>query len=68
MEVHTIAVIGAGPRGRGITLLAALGGYRTILEDLSHTALEQSLAWIQSALAVEVSPGEIQARLCSSAV
>jgi 3-hydroxybutyryl-CoA dehydrogenase len=61
MEVHTIAVIGAGPRGRGITLLAALGGYRTILEDLSHTALEQSLAWIQSALAVEVSPGEIQA-------
>ncbi len=33
-EVRTIAVIGAGIMGRGIAHAAALGGYRTILEDI----------------------------------
>jgi 3-hydroxyacyl-CoA dehydrogenase len=33
-EVRTVAVIGAGIMGRGIAHAAALGGYRTILEDL----------------------------------
>ena len=33
-EIKTIAVIGAGIMGRGIAHVAALGGYRTILEDL----------------------------------
>ena len=37
-EVHTIAVIGAGIMGRGIAHAAALGGYRTILEDILPTA------------------------------
>jgi 3-hydroxyacyl-CoA dehydrogenase len=35
MEVKTIAVIGAGTMGRGIAYAAALGGYKTILEDVS---------------------------------
>ena len=34
MEVRTVAVIGAGIMGRGIAHAAALGGYRTILEDI----------------------------------
>ena len=33
-EVERIAVIGAGHRGRRIAYAAALGGYRTILEDI----------------------------------
>ena len=32
--VNTIAVIGAGIMGRGIAHVAALGGYRTLLEDV----------------------------------
>ncbi len=50
MEVNTIAVIGAGTMGRGIAYAAALGGYRTILEDNAATALEQGLAYIREAL------------------
>jgi 3-hydroxybutyryl-CoA dehydrogenase len=48
MEIKTIAVIGAGTMGRGIAYSAALGGYQTILEDVSEAMLEQSLDWIRS--------------------
>jgi len=41
-EVKTIAVIGAGNHGRGIAHAAALGGYRTILEDLLPAALRKA--------------------------
>lgn len=68
MEINIIAVIGAGAAGRGIALLAALGGYRTILEDLSSTALDQSLAWIRSALDEGVSRCEIAVEARDAAV
>jgi 3-hydroxybutyryl-CoA dehydrogenase len=41
-QVKTIAVIGAGIMGRGIAHAAAVGGYRTILEDLLPTALRRA--------------------------
>ncbi|HJT71571.1 MAG TPA: 3-hydroxyacyl-CoA dehydrogenase NAD-binding domain-containing protein [Terriglobales bacterium] len=41
-EISTIAVIGAGIMGRGIAHVAALGGYRTILEDLVPAALRKA--------------------------
>jgi len=41
-EIRTIAVIGAGLMGRGIAHVAALGGYRTILEDLVPAALRKA--------------------------
>ena len=41
-EVKTIAVIGAGIMGRGIAQVAALGGYRTVLEDLVPAALRKA--------------------------
>ena len=41
-EVRTIAVIGAGIMGRGIAYASALGGYRTILEDLLPNALRRA--------------------------
>src|SRR5262249_14095926 len=41
-EIKNIAVIGAGIMGRGIAHVAALGGYRTVLEDLLPAALRKA--------------------------
>jgi 3-hydroxybutyryl-CoA dehydrogenase len=41
-QVKTIAVIGAGIMGRGIAHAAALGGFRTVLEDLLPGALRKA--------------------------
>jgi 3-hydroxybutyryl-CoA dehydrogenase len=65
-EVKTIAVIGAGIMGRGIAHVAALGGYRTILEDLIPAALRRAEDEIRANLdkAVElkkVSPTDAEA-------
>ena len=49
-EVRTIAVIGAGIMGRGIAHVAALGGYRTILEDLVPEALRKAESEIKTNL------------------
>ena len=49
-EIKTIAVIGAGIMGRGIAHAAALGGYRTILEDLLPNALRKAETEIRSNL------------------
>ena len=45
-EIQTIAVIGAGNQGRAIAMAALLGGYRTILEDVSENRLKRAAAWI----------------------
>jgi 3-hydroxybutyryl-CoA dehydrogenase len=65
-EVKTIAVIGAGTMGRGIAHVAALGGYRTVLEDLIPGALRKAESDIRANLdkAVElkkVSSGDANA-------
>ncbi len=61
MDVNMIAVIGAGTMGRGIAHAAALGGYRTILEDVSAPVLEQALAYIREALAEGAARGKVAA-------
>jgi 3-hydroxyacyl-CoA dehydrogenase len=60
-EVRTIAVIGAGTIGRGIANAAALGGYRTVLEDVSRYVLEQAMAWIRQAFEEGVARGNVAA-------
>src|SRR3974390_2741449 len=60
-EVHTIAVIGAGTMGRGIAHAAALGGYRTILEDLLPTALRKAETEIRANLDKAVELGKVTA-------
>jgi 3-hydroxybutyryl-CoA dehydrogenase len=67
-EVKTIAVIGAGIMGRGIAHVAALGGYRTVLEDIVPAALRKAESEIRGNLdkAVElkkVSPENASAAL-----
>jgi len=49
-EVRTIAVIGAGTIGRIIAQLSALGGFRTILEDILPASLRQAETEIRGAL------------------
>jgi 3-hydroxybutyryl-CoA dehydrogenase len=59
MAINTIAVIGAGTMGRGIAYVSALGGYRTILEDVSREMLDQGLAWIRQAVDEGVARGKV---------
>jgi 3-hydroxybutyryl-CoA dehydrogenase len=60
-EVRTIAVIGAGMMGRGIAHAAALGGYRTILEDLLPNALRRAETEIRTSLDTAVELGKVTA-------
>ena len=41
-NVRTVLVVGAGIMGTGIAHVAALGGYNTILNDVSEDLLEIS--------------------------
>jgi len=59
-EVRTIAVIGAGVIGRGIAHAAALGGYRTILEDIVPASLRRAEAEVRRNLAQAVESGEVR--------
>jgi 3-hydroxybutyryl-CoA dehydrogenase len=58
-QVSTIAVIGAGTIGRGIARVAALAGYRTILEDLLPNALRKAESEIRSNLDKAVELGKV---------
>src|SRR5260221_14142046 len=58
MNVKTIAVIGAGTMGRGIAYAAALGGYNTVLEDVSRQVLEKGVAWIKQSFEEAVVRGK----------
>src|SRR5579885_558142 len=61
MEVKTIGVIGAGTMGRGIAYAAALGGYRTILEDFMPEMLVKGVAWIRQSFDEGVQRGKVEA-------
>jgi 3-hydroxybutyryl-CoA dehydrogenase len=60
-QVATIAVIGAGTMGRGIAHAAALGGYRTILEDILPNALRKAESEIRANLDKAVEIGKVSA-------
>jgi 3-hydroxybutyryl-CoA dehydrogenase len=59
--VKTVTVIGAGIMGRGIAQAAAVGGYRTILEDLLPTALRRAESEIRANLDQAVELGKVAA-------
>src|SRR2546430_2034603 len=58
--VQTIAVIGAGIMGRGIAHVAALGGYRTILEDILPASLRKAESEIRGNLDKAVELGKVK--------
>jgi 3-hydroxybutyryl-CoA dehydrogenase len=59
MEIKTIGVVGAGTMGRGIAYTAALGGYRTVLEDVSPEMRERGAAYISQTLEDGISRGTV---------
>ena len=59
--IKTVAVIGAGIMGRGIAHAAAIGGYRTILEDLLPNALRKAESEIRANLDKAVELGKVNA-------
>ncbi|HKW88288.1 MAG TPA: 3-hydroxyacyl-CoA dehydrogenase [Candidatus Acidoferrales bacterium] len=61
MDIKAIAIIGAGTMGRGIAYSAALGGYQTILEDVSETMLGQGVEWINRAFEEGIARGKVTA-------
>src|SRR5450432_3646953 len=59
LDVKTIAVIGAGIMGRGIAHVSALGGYRTILEDILPASLRRAEDEIRSNLDKAIELGKV---------
>jgi 3-hydroxybutyryl-CoA dehydrogenase len=66
-EIKAIAVIGAGTMGRGIAHAAALGGYRTILEDILPNALRRAESEIRANLDKAVEIGKVSASNANAA-
>jgi 3-hydroxybutyryl-CoA dehydrogenase len=58
-EIRTIAVIGAGIRGREIARISAVGGFRTILEDILPASLRRAEGEIRAALDFAIKTGEV---------
>jgi 3-hydroxybutyryl-CoA dehydrogenase len=67
-DIKTVAVIGAGIMGRGIAHAAALGGYRTIVEDLLPDALRRAETEIRANLDKGVELGKVAAADAEAAV
>jgi 3-hydroxybutyryl-CoA dehydrogenase len=59
MQIKTIAIIGAGTTGGGIAYAAALGGYTTVLEEVSNSMLAEALSWIHESLDEGVQRGNL---------
>jgi 3-hydroxybutyryl-CoA dehydrogenase len=67
MSVRTVAVLGAGLMGRGIAQVAALGGFRTRLQDTSAEALARAIAQIEGNLERDRGAGRVSADAAGTA-
>src|SRR6185436_14462552 len=61
MNVQTVVVVGAGIMGRGIAHVAAMGGFTTILNDISSELVEKAKSQIQKDLQKGVEIGKVSA-------
>jgi 3-hydroxybutyryl-CoA dehydrogenase len=68
MAVKTIAVIGSGALGREIAYAASLAGYKTIVEDVVSSRLEQAIAWITQTLDAGVAQDRIEGGIRDAAL
>src|SRR5437870_11557942 len=58
-DVKTLVVIGAGIMGRGIAHVSAMGGFTTILNDVSNEILDKARTQIRRDLQKGVEIGKI---------
>ncbi|WP_404289350.1 3-hydroxyacyl-CoA dehydrogenase family protein [Glutamicibacter arilaitensis] len=68
MDIKTILVIGAGTMGRQIATSCALGGFTTILQDISGSALDEARADLEGWTARRVAKGKLQAEIADAAL
>jgi 3-hydroxybutyryl-CoA dehydrogenase len=61
MAVEKVAVIGSGLMGRGIAHVAALGGFETVMVDISDEILEKAMGDIRSEMEKGVERGKLTA-------
>ena len=57
--IKTVGVIGAGQMGNGIAHVAALSGYKVLLNDLSKERVESGLATINGNMTRQIHRGKI---------
>jgi 3-hydroxybutyryl-CoA dehydrogenase len=58
-QIEQIAVVGAGQMGHQIAMLCALGGYKTIIQDLQEEALQNAESNLRSLMDKWVLKGKI---------
>jgi 3-hydroxybutyryl-CoA dehydrogenase len=59
VKVRNVAVLGAGLMGRGIAHVSALGGFRTVLQDVNAGALEKATNEISAIFEKGVATGKV---------
>lgn len=65
-EVKTITVLGSGTMGHGIAQVAAMGGYATVIYDISHELLSKAQGRIQENLKKGIEKGKVSEALAKS--
>ena len=68
MTIERILVIGAGTMGRQIAMSCALGGYSTVLQDISADALDAARAELESWAAGRVAKGKLDQATADAAL
>lgn len=68
MSIKKIVVIGAGTMGRQIAMSCALGGYTTVLQDISDSALSAARTELESWAASRVAKGKFSEELAAEAL
>jgi 3-hydroxybutyryl-CoA dehydrogenase len=67
MTIKTIGILGAGIMGRGIAYMSALGGFETVLQDVSAEALERAKTNIDETLDKGVAAGKVTPEAAAAA-
>jgi 3-hydroxybutyryl-CoA dehydrogenase len=67
MTIKTIGILGAGIMGRGIAYASALGGFETVVQDVSEDALARARRNIEETLDRGVAAGRVTAEAAAAA-
>lgn len=59
MHINSIAIIGAGTMGQGISIACATKGFNVLLFDLNEAALSKALSTIEKNLQISVEKGKL---------